>query len=223
MTFLRQIQLLLERTYAPAGINLETCLISRQRYEELSLLAGSHVRELGEEGRTFLRIVEGRLHMAIYFHPSVIAALENHHPLSILNSENIRPLIVFIEELDHGIHAALRFLENELAIDSEETLCDLELQAKVDTYLTLEMIGSTLRSRRRLTQRQRMWFQECLFKRECLEYENPVLKVRYGEANRLGLKLVRHLDRLDKGARIGFIRDFRPLCFKEKRQRIATL
>ncbi len=84
MTFLRQIQDLMERTYAPTGGNLEECLIGRKRYNELTRLAGM-AQDLSEDGRTFLRMVNGHLYLGIYFHPWVIEALENHHPLMELS------------------------------------------------------------------------------------------------------------------------------------------
>ena len=176
VTFLRQIQLLLERTYSPVGINLESCLIGHQRYAELSALAGPMAQELSHEARTFLRVLDGRLHIAIYYHPGVIRALERCHPLQILNKDNIRPLIVFLEELNHAIHASLRFLENQLQIESENLLCDLELQAKVDTYLALKLIATILRKRRPLTQRQQNWLQNCLFGQESFDYRQSILQ-----------------------------------------------
>src|SRR3989338_7399804 len=99
MTFLRQIQNVFERTYASTGVNLEEFVISRRRCAELSRLAGPDLREFSGEGITFLRVADGRLRLAIYYHPSVIARLEQDHPLAVLNEENIRPLIVFLEEL----------------------------------------------------------------------------------------------------------------------------
>lgn len=223
MTFLRQIQLLLERTYAATGVNLEECLVGRHRCEELTAMAGGSARELGTEGRTFLRVADGRLFVAIYYHPRVIAALERHPPQRILCAENIRPLIVFLEELNHAVHAALRFMENRHGLDSEAFLCDLELQARVDTWLSLELIAGALRNRRRPTRRQRVWLQRCLFQTETFAYRDHRLCWRYREANRLGLRLVRHLDRLPPDCKVETIRRLRPLGFEEKRREIERL
>ena len=223
MTFLKQIQMLLERTYAPTGIDLEECLIGRRRFEELSALVGLDCRDLSQEGRTFLRVLNGRLYLAIYYHPEVIKTLEKYHPGSGLNQENIRPLIVFVEELDHAVHAALLFLENRLQIESEDLLCDLELQAKVDTYLALQLIVATLNKNRNLNARQRSWLRKCLFHQESYDYERQTIRDRYYETNKLGRKLVFYLDRLDPEKKIEFIRQFRPLSFVEKRSRILSL
>ncbi len=54
MTLLREIQLLLERTYAPVPINLETCLIGESRCAVLDRLAGERAQHLAPQGRTFL-------------------------------------------------------------------------------------------------------------------------------------------------------------------------
>ncbi len=223
MTLLRQIQNMLERTYAPTGINLEDFLIGRQRCVELTRLAGPMARDLAMDGRTFLRLVNGHLYVAIYYHPWIIQSLEQYPPFTELSTKNIRPLIVFLEELNHAVHAALRFLEHRLQIESESQLCDLELQAKVDTYLSLKLIGTALRKRRRLTKRHERWLQNCLFKSQSFQYQHSVLRYRYRETNRLGLRLARHLDQLKPARRIAFIRRFRPLSFEQKRACIQSL
>jgi len=222
MTFLRQVQNLLERTYEGTGINLEDCLVGRQRCLELSRLAGPAAVELSLDGRTFLRMVRGRLYLAIYYHPWVIRELERHPPFMELSSRNIEALIVFLEEVNHAVHAALRFLENRLDTASENAMRDLELQARVDTYLSLELIGSALRRRHRLTRRQRGWLRRCLFEGESFHYQSPVLQHRYREANRLGLRVACHLDRLTSRRRIDFIRRFRSLGYDEKRRCIEN-
>lgn len=223
MTFLRQIQALLERTYAPTGINLEDCLVGGERCRELSVLAGPSTRELSQEGRTFMRIVDGQLYLAIYYHPGIIAALERHHPLHLLSRENIHPLIVFLEEVNHAIHAALLFLEKRMRLGAEAMLCNLELQAKVDTYLALKLIATSLRKRRRLSPKHEGWLQQCLFGSESFAYHSDKIRRRYREANNLGLRLVRHLDTLESTERVAYLRRFRKLRFAEKRSEILAL
>ncbi len=225
MTFLHQIQKLLERTYAPAGVDLEKCLVNGQRYRELSAKAGTVVQELSSQARTFLRVINGNLYLAIYYHPEVISALEEHHPFSELSNENIHALIVFIEEIDHALHGALLFHEHRLEIDSENLFCNLELQAKVDTYLTLKMMVGILKKRKKskLTQRENVWIQHYLFKKESFDYQNVILKNRYLQSNRLGLRLVKYLDSLQSKKRVELIRRFRTLGFLEKRKYIQSL
>ncbi len=223
MSFLHQIQMLLERTYAATGVNLEECIVGRQRCMELTALAGASAIGLSMEGRTFMRVVDGRLHLAIYYHPHVITALERHPPFQELNAENIHPLIVFIEELNHAVHAALHFLENQRLFETEAFLCDLELQARVDTWLALELIAAALRKRRRPTTRQRSWLKRCVFGMESFHYRNARMRWRYREANRLGLRLVEHLESAHSEDRVRLIRRFRTLDFESKRSTIEAM
>ena len=222
MTFLRQIQNVLERTYASTGVNLEEFLIGRQRCVELSARTGPEIREFSGEGITFFRVANGQLHIAIYYHPSVIARLERHYPLAVLDEQNIRALIVFIEELSHAIHAAIFFLEKKFDPHSEEFLCNLELQARVDTYLALKLITASLLRSQRLPEKYQAWIRRCVFQREFKGYQQDRLRKRYCMTSRLGLRLIKHLDTLDAGHRIRFIRKFRALSFSNKKDRICS-
>ena len=65
-TLFSEIQRLFERTYAQVGINLEDCLIDRNRCGQLSRLAGASARELSELARTFLRSADDQLFVGIY-------------------------------------------------------------------------------------------------------------------------------------------------------------
>ena len=65
MTLLREIQTLLERTYSPVAINLETCLIGESRCAVLNRMAGENSAQLApgadfEDRRGGER--KGRLH-----------------------------------------------------------------------------------------------------------------------------------------------------------------
>lgn len=223
MTFLHQIQLLFERTYSAVGINFEDCLINRTRFEELSRMADSS-SDLSQRGQTFLRVSQGKLYLAIYYHPEVIQILEHYHPLRVLNSVNIRALIVLVEELNHALHASLMFLENQRDMSQEEFLCNLELQAKVDTYLTLELIAGVLLKRKKpLSRKIRQWIRFSLFGMERFDYKNWRLEHRYYEANRLGKLLVQYLDRIQSIERIKLLRKLRPMPFAQKRSEIEAL
>src|SRR3954453_21634696 len=118
-TLFSQVQKLFERTYAKVGINLESCLIDRQRCTQLSILAGKSALELSELARTFLRAAGDRLYVGIYYSRWLIEQLERHDPRSGLSDRNIRSLIVFVEELNHALHAALEFNSGRRQIDSE--------------------------------------------------------------------------------------------------------
>ena len=108
-TLFSDIQRLFERTYAAVGINLEDCLIDRHRCGQLSRLAGASARELSELARTFLRRVNGNLHIGIYYSNWLIEQLERNDPRRSLSDSNIRQLIAFVEEINHALHAALAF------------------------------------------------------------------------------------------------------------------
>ena len=108
-TLFSEIQRLFERTYASVGINLEECLIDRQRCGQLSRAAGASARELSELARTFLRRTGDRLSIGIYYSRWLIEQLEKHDPRRGLSNENIRGLIAFVEEINHALHAALQF------------------------------------------------------------------------------------------------------------------
>ena len=126
-TLFSQIQRLLERTYAQVGVNLEDCIIDRARSAQLSKLAGASARELNEMARTFLRHAGDQLYVGIYYSRWLIDQLERHDPRSGLSNSNIRSLIVFVEELNHALHAALQFKNGQRRIASEEFARDLEI------------------------------------------------------------------------------------------------
>src|SRR6185369_3625352 len=131
-TLFSQIQKLFERTYAQVGINLEDCLIDSRRCAQLTRLAGAQARELSELARTFLRHADDQLYVGIYYSRWLIDQLERHDPRAGLSDRNIRSLIVFVEELNHALHAALDFNSGKREIGSEDFARNLELQAQVD-------------------------------------------------------------------------------------------
>src|SRR5262245_53763522 len=115
MTLLREIQLLLERTYGPTGVNFEEFLVGGNRQRQLAAMA-STAGQISDLGRTFLRIEGGKLHVAIYYDARVIAALERENPAYGLTDDNVLPFMVLLEELDHAVHASLKFREGEQEI-----------------------------------------------------------------------------------------------------------
>lgn len=223
MTLIEEIQSVLERTYTGTGLKLESFLISRQRFDDLSAMAGPHTREMSEAGRTFLRMLDGNLLLAIYYSSRVVEELEREHPKQTLSDRNIRSLIVFVEEITHALHAALRFVEGCRDIAREEFSRDLELQGKVDTYLVLQRFVGLLRSSRRLQSADRDWLRHHMFATERFDYADANLADRYRETNRLGATYTFYLDTLKPDSRVREIRKFRPLLYAEKRARIEAL
>jgi hypothetical protein len=223
VTLLREIQLLLERTYGPTGVNLEDFLLDAQRSQTLAAMAGASAAQVSELGRVFLRVVDGKLRLGIYYDPRVIEALERNNPAYGLNDENILPFTVFLEELDHAVHAALKFREGIRDIHSETFVRDLELQAKVDVYLILQMYCAFFNRPQRLTDADRRWLKACLFDTENYADAEPWVADRYRQCNRLARRYVGYLERLSPAPRTREIRRFRRLSYAAKQQRIASV
>src|SRR6201993_1447867 len=211
-TLFSQIQRLFERTYAQVGINLEDCLIDRGRCAQLSRLAGASARELNEIARTFLRHAGDQLYVGIYYSRWLIDQLERHDPRSGLSDSNIRSLIVFVEELNHALHAALQFKNGRRRIASEEFARNLELQAQVDTYLVLLLFVAFFRKTQRVSRTDRRWLRFHLFNRQCPNgFTDRNLRARYLETTQLAASYTFYLDTLNAIRRVEEIRAFRSL------------
>ena len=223
-TLFSQIQRLFERTYAQVGINLEDCLIDRQRCGQLSMLAGRSARELSELARTFLRTADDRLYVGIYYSRWLIDQLERHDPRAGLSDRNIRSLIMFVEEINHALHAALQFKNGTREIGTEDFSRNLELQAQVDTYLVLLLFVAFFRKTQRVSRSDRRWLRFHLFARNCPEaFRDENLRGRYLEATQLAASYTHYLDTLNGLRRLEEIRRFRSLDYAAKRGRILAL
>ncbi|HEV2047046.1 MAG TPA: hypothetical protein VGQ95_10665 [Chthoniobacterales bacterium] len=223
-TLFSQIQRLFERTYAQVGINLEDCLIDRQRCAQLSILAGKSARELSELARTFLRRADDRLYVGIYYSRWLIEQLERHDPRAGLSDRNIRSLIMFVEEINHALHAALQFKSGAREIGSEDFARNLELQAQVDAYLVLLLFVAFFRKTQRVSRTDRRWLRFHLFARNCPHaFDNDNLRGRYLETTELASSYTQYLDTLNGMRRLEEIRAFRSLDYGAKKQRILAL
>ena len=217
MTLLREIQTLLERTYAPVPINLEMCVIGEGRCAALNRLAGESVEHLAPAGRTFLRQAGDSLYVAIFYSRPVIAELEANDPRRALNERNISALITFIEEIAHGVQAALLLHEGEREIDSEAYARNLETQARIDTYLVLSKFAHVLCGERgKIPRSVGAWLRRQLFDRSHRRFTSPRLRARYGAAQRCALGFLRHLRRLPVALRHDALREFRVLSWPAK-------
>jgi hypothetical protein len=215
MTLLREIQLLLERTYAPIPINLEACLIGEHRCAALNRLAGEDAADLAPGGRTFLRQAGDSLYVAIFYSRPTIAELEANDPRRTLNERNIAALITFIEEIAHGVQAALLFQEGERIIHSEAYARNLEAQARVDTYLVLSRFAFTICGGR-IPPKVGSWLRRQLFDAGHQRFANPRLRARYRAAQRCALVFLRRLRRVPLQERTDVLRHFRALNWAEK-------
>lgn len=223
-TLFSEIQALFERTYTSLGVNLEECLIDHRRCRQLSVLAGAQAAELSMLARTFLRAADGQLKVGIYFSNWMIEQLEKHDPRSGLSDENIGPLIAFIEEINHALHAGLQFQRGTKPEQNENYARNLELQAQVDTYLVLLLFIAFFRKPGAITQRDRRWLQFHMFEAEQPQpFRDQTLHARYAETTQLARKYTAYLESLAASRRVEEIQVFHALGYSEKCARIREL
>jgi hypothetical protein len=223
-TLFSEVQRLFERTYAAVGINLEDCLIDRARCSKLSMLAGKSARELSELARTFLRTSDDQLYVGIYYSSWLIEQLERHDPRGGLSDQNIRSLIMFVEEINHALHAALQFKAGLRRIDSEDFARNLELQGMVDTYLVLLIFVAFFRKTQRVSRMDRRWLRFHLFESRAKNaFEDETIRARYLETGELASSYTHYLDTLNGVRRLDEIRNFHALPYEAKKRHILAL
>jgi len=224
MTLFSEIQRLFERTYAQVGINLEDCLIDRRRCGQLSRLAGASARELSDLARTFLRTSDDRLYVGIYYSRWLIEQLEKHDPRNGVSNSNIRLLIAFVEEINHALHASLQFKAGRREIHSEDFARNLELQARVDTYLVLLLFVAFFRKTQKVSRADRRWLRFHMFSSAMPDaYADANLRGRYLETAELAAQYTQCLDALNGLRRVEEIRTFHALDYGAKKKRIFEL
>jgi hypothetical protein len=223
-TLFSEVQRLFERTYATVGINLEECLIDRTHCKYLTKLAGASARELSDLARTFLRTADDRLYVGIYYSSWLIEQLERHDPRGGISDNNIRSLIMFVEEINHALHAALQFKAGLRRIDSEDFARNLELQGMVDTYMVLLLFVSFFRKTQKVSRTDRRWLRFHLFESQLPEaYRDANLRERYLETAELAGSYTHYLDTLNGARRLEEIRNFHALTYDDKRRHILAL
>ena len=214
---------LLERTYASTGVALEDCIIHEARCAQLSRLASAQAQELSHLARTFLRHSGDNLFIGIYYSRWLIEHLEAHDPRRGLSDHNIGGLIAFVEEIDHALHAALAFRRGVRDVASEDFIRNLELQARVDTYMVLLLFVGFFRNTQRVSLTDRRWLRFHLFQRESHAYADPEIRGRYMETAELGKSYTQLLDTLNAARRVEEIRVFHALDYAGKKDRILQL
>lgn len=215
MTLLREIQTLLERTYEPVPINLETCLIGESRCAVLNEMAGENSAALAPGGRTFLRQAGDSLYVAIFYARPVIAELEENDPRQAINERNISALITFIEEIAHGVQAALLFHEGEREIESEAYARNLETQARIDTYLVLSKFAHMFCGEP-IPRPVGAWLRRQLFDGSHRRFATSQMRARYGAAQKCALAFLKILRRVPVARRRETLREFRALSWRQK-------
>ena len=190
----------------------------------MSILAGASARELSEIARTFLRRADDNLYVGIYYSRWLIEQLEKHDPRAGLSDRNIRSLIVFGEEINHALHAALQFKNGQREIATEDFARNLELQAQIDTYLVLLLFVAFFRKTQRISRTDRRWLRFHLFARLCPDaFQSENLRGRYAETAELASSYTHYLDTLNGMRRLEEIRRFRSLDYGAKKNRIFAL
>lgn len=223
-TLFADIQRLFERTYCSLGVNLEECLINQNRCRELSALAGAQAAELSMLARTFLRASDGQLKVGIYYSNWLIEQLERHDPRAGLRDENIAPLIAFVEEINHALHAGLQFQRGAAPSAGEEYKRNLELQASVDTYLVLLLFVAFFRRPGKITAADRRWLRYHMFEEShARSFRDSTVRARYLETTQLSRKYTTYLESLTTARRTAEIRTFHALSYDEKKARILAL
>jgi hypothetical protein len=131
---------------------------------------------------------------------------------------------MFVEELNHALHAAIEFKEGRREIGSEDFARNLELQAQVDTYLVLLMFVAFFRKTQRVSRADRRWLRFHLFASQTPgAYRCATLRTRYLETTQLASSYTRFLDTINGMRRLEEIRRFRTLDYVAKKERILAL
>jgi hypothetical protein len=141
-----------------------------------------------------------------------------------LSDRNIRSLIVFVEEINHALHAALQFQNGAREIASEDFARNLELQAQIDTYLVLLLFVAFFRKTQRVSRLDRRWLRFHLFNRQSPDaFADRNLRARYSETAELAASYTGYLDTLNAARRVEEIRFFRTLDYTRKKERVLAL
>ena len=221
MSLLAEIQTLTEKLYGSTGVNFEDFLISRERFHYLSQF-DAESRELSDLARVFFRVHHDRLYLGIYYSATVVEALEACDPRRGLSDRNVSAFCVFVEEINHAVHGALKFIEGGKIVE-ESFAHDLELQAKIDLYFVLKYFLAYFNASGQLERMDRLWIRHHLFECDEASYPSAVLRRRYSQALRLGEKYTRFVDVLPREERLQEIRRFRALPYAAKRRYIQLL
>ena len=157
---------------------------------QLSRLAGANAREL-ERTRPHIPAPGGRpaLRRHLLFALADRTARSGTIRAPGLSDRNIRSLIAFVEEINHALHAALQFKKGEREIASEDFARNLELQARVDTYLVLLLFVAFFRKTQRVSRTDRRWLRFHLFAAENPgAFQSTNLRSRYLESTELAAR-----------------------------------
>src|SRR5258708_18459053 len=130
---------------------------------------------------------------------------------------------MFVEELNHALHAALQFKSGTREIASEDFASNLELEAQADTYLVLLLFVAFFRKTQRVSRMDRRWLRFHLFARQCPEaFRDANLRGRYLETSELAASYTHYLDTLNSQRRLDEIRRFHSPDYSGKKAPILA-
>ena len=127
-----------------------------------------------------------------------------------------------MEEINHA--CTPRSVKPAGEIASEDFARNLELQARVDTYLVLLLFVAFFRKTQKVSRTDRRWLRFHLFAAEnagAFQAEN--LRGRYLETTELAARYTEFLDTLNGMRRVDEIRRFRSLDYGAKKERVLAL
>jgi hypothetical protein len=118
----------------------------------------------------------------------------------------------------------LQFKKGEREIASEDFARNLELQARVDTYLVLLLFVAFFRKTQKVSRTDRRWLRFHLFASQNPgAFHSTNLRSRYLETTELAASYTNFLDTLNGMRRLDEIRAFRSLDYGAKKERILAL
>jgi len=222
-SLLENLQGLIERTYdLDTGVTeIGRFVIGDEGFRRIYGADPRGVASAGSQGagaRTLVRQAGSGLAVSIYYPDHLVRCLERNDPMRRLDDDNVDAFCVLVEELDHFLVIAERYLSR-----GAMTLLDLELHANVTKYLTLKTFVARLRGVRRLSPADAAWVRFQVLEKGEYSDPDPEVRGRYRDAARLAGRYVRVLEGFDVPERIPELRRFHRLSPQAKIARINSL
>ena len=150
------------------------------------------------------------LRVSLYYPDSLIRKLEKHDPRLGVYDNNIDEVSVFTEELDHLLLIAQNYKNH-----TPFSLLALELHANITKYLVLSYFIAIQMRMQRLNSSLKNLLKHHLFEKDGKFHKSIPEGWRYAEANRLALKYINYLEKLDHEAFLLEIKKFNKLKSSE--------
>ena len=230
-SLLEQVRGLIERTYdhrtglgplAPYVIGDEGLRLLTARGN-----AVERVRALAPPGRDGASLPpqllvrfgpEGGVRASLYLPDRLIHTLERHPPDRALHAENVDAFAGLIEEIDHLLLLAARVRGGPPL-----TLLEMELHANVTKELVLRHYAARLAGLRALPSDVVEWIRYHLFRKPRFCDPDPLVRARYQDAARFGMRFLRLIDELHSFyLRLACLRRFSRMSHQQKIQLVQS-